>query len=329
VFEWGKNFSSKFDLTPYNQVLDLGCRQGHLSALLAQSYPQHQFTAVDNLCSEIEQAQQQSETNLRYAVNDALLLPYSNEFDAVTSFNCLMWIENKLKAVQNIYQSLKPGGRAFLQFFAYHGRPKNDRFIFYTADLPQWQSYFKGFKSDYYEIALADFCQMLHQVGFILHQVEFCCYPITFSNQDSLSQWMKSWASHSKHLPLRKQDHFFQASTEAYRRFHQHPSHENFVYHEYLLEIICEKPENPHFQMAEKTYQYNAILFTKREAQIVKYYLKGQSAKEIGLVLDISAKTIEFHLAKIKEKCHCHKRSELVQAALKYGFISLLFDNTL
>ena len=44
-----------------------------------------------------------------------------------------LWDEvdyDKYQVLKNLYQALKPGGKAYLQFFVLHGRPKNDRFIY-------------------------------------------------------------------------------------------------------------------------------------------------------------------------------------------------------
>jgi cyclopropane fatty-acyl-phospholipid synthase-like methyltransferase len=54
VIQWGKNFANKFDLKDHKKILDIGCRQGHLSAYLVKRYQRQYFIALDNLESEIE-----------------------------------------------------------------------------------------------------------------------------------------------------------------------------------------------------------------------------------------------------------------------------------
>lgn len=54
---------------------------------------------------------------------------------------------------------------------------------------------------------------------------------------------------------------------------------------------------------------------TLREAQCLFYLLKGKSARETGLKLFISQRTVEFHLNVLKEKLNCRKKSELIEKA--------------
>lgn len=72
-------------------------------------------------------------------------------------------------------------------------------------------------------------------------------------------------------------------------------------------------------------FDYGIIRFTYREAQCLHYFLKGYSAKKSANLLAISQKTIEFHLANIKTKLHCQSKSGIVDKAIEYGFIDLIF----
>lgn len=74
-----------------------------------------------------------------------------------------------------------------------------------------------------------------------------------------------------------------------------------------------------------KHYDYHHIRFTKREAQIVSYLLRGYSAPAIAEKLFISIRTAESHIRNIKSKCGYNKKTDLFENAIKYGFIELLF----
>ncbi|MFI4937751.1 MAG: methyltransferase domain-containing protein [Candidatus Berkiellales bacterium] len=327
VVEWGRHFAAKFDLSTQQKILDLGCRQGHLSSFLAYQYPQQHFIAVDNLASEIEQAKNLRLPNLSFQVENGLNLSFAEEFDAIVSFNCLLWIQDKLKTLQHLYYALKPGGKAYLQFFISHPYPKNDRFYYQTASMSHWQYYFKNYQSDYYEISMFEFCRLLSQVGFTIQRLEHVAYPAQFENSDHLQQWVKSWVTHHKYVPLKKQEHFLHEAVNNYFQFHRYSPKDPFTYNEYLLEVICEKPIPVENTPTQSRYRYANIIFSKREAEILKQYLLGKSAKEIAIKTTITAKTVEFHLANIKEKLNCYKRSDIFQAALRHGFINLIFDS--
>src|SRR6266700_43386 len=102
--QWGKDFANKLNLTKQYTILDMGCRNGAISAYLAKNYPQQKFLAIDNLANEIESAKDFRLSNLSFETVDALQLSYTDYFDAVVSFNCLLWIKDKGKVLRNIYQ---------------------------------------------------------------------------------------------------------------------------------------------------------------------------------------------------------------------------------
>lgn len=72
-------------------------------------------------------------------------------------------------------------------------------------------------------------------------------------------------------------------------------------------------------------HQYGPVILTPKEIAVLKHFLQGKSAKEISEIILVSSKAVEFHLANIKNKLNCHRRSEIFQAAITYGFIHLIF----
>ena len=60
-----------------------------------------------------------------------------------------------------------------------------------------------------------------------------------------------------------------------------------------------------------------------RQTEVLQLLAKGKSAKEIASVLDISAKTVEFHKYKMMEQLGIKTSSELIQYGMKHGIISI------
>ncbi|MBU0744954.1 MAG: LuxR C-terminal-related transcriptional regulator [Gammaproteobacteria bacterium] len=63
--------------------------------------------------------------------------------------------------------------------------------------------------------------------------------------------------------------------------------------------------------------------FTPCESLVFKQLMKGQSAKQIADILDISPRTVEQHTNHIKYKLGCHYKNEIICFALRNGLISL------
>jgi DNA-binding NarL/FixJ family response regulator len=60
-----------------------------------------------------------------------------------------------------------------------------------------------------------------------------------------------------------------------------------------------------------------------RQREILQLLAEGKSGKEIASILNISARTVEFHKYKMMEQLNIKTSAELVQYAVKHGIISV------
>ena len=60
-----------------------------------------------------------------------------------------------------------------------------------------------------------------------------------------------------------------------------------------------------------------------RQREILQLLAEGKSSKEIGSILDISARTVEFHKYRMMELLNIKTSIELVQYAVRHGVISV------
>lgn len=74
-----------------------------------------------------------------------------------------------------------------------------------------------------------------------------------------------------------------------------------------------------------KLFDYGKVIFSLREAQCLHYFFNHYPAEKTFKEIFISKKTVEFHLAKIKQKLNCVDTSELTNLAIDHGFIDLMF----
>jgi DNA-binding NarL/FixJ family response regulator len=62
---------------------------------------------------------------------------------------------------------------------------------------------------------------------------------------------------------------------------------------------------------------------TLRQREILQLLTEGRSAKEIGGVLALSARTVEFHKYQMMQKLGLHTIAELVHFAIKHGIAAI------
>lgn len=67
----------------------------------------------------------------------------------------------------------------------------------------------------------------------------------------------------------------------------------------------------------------NALAFTKQEIECLRWCKEGKTNWEIGEILGISEKTVEFHLGNAMKKLGAANRITAVVCGLKLGLIAL------
>lgn len=60
---------------------------------------------------------------------------------------------------------------------------------------------------------------------------------------------------------------------------------------------------------------------SEREREVLVLMARGQTYREIGSVLGVSPKTVDFHRANVMQKLGLHTRAELVQFAVRHGLV--------
>jgi DNA-binding NarL/FixJ family response regulator len=62
---------------------------------------------------------------------------------------------------------------------------------------------------------------------------------------------------------------------------------------------------------------------TNRQREVLQLLAEGHSAREVGDILFVSPRTVEFHKYKIMEELGIHNSAELVQYAIKLGIVGI------
>src|SRR5690606_27436062 len=61
---------------------------------------------------------------------------------------------------------------------------------------------------------------------------------------------------------------------------------------------------------------------TAREIEVLRWTKAGKSSWEIGIILNISERTVKFHLSNVYKKFDVHTRAQAIARAIKLGLIS-------
>ena len=135
------------------QVLDVGCGNGTITAEIAQRVPRGAVVGVDPSRDMIAYARTHFGTathpNLRFDEGDARTLPFHDAFDRVVSFNALHWVPDQDAALRSIRRAMKTAARAQLRLVVDGERRSLETVVEDTRKSPRFALYFADFRDPY------------------------------------------------------------------------------------------------------------------------------------------------------------------------------------
>jgi len=211
---WARELITKLALQGNENILDLGCGDGKVTAFLAEA-TRGKVMGVDKSEAMVKLAQK-SYANIAFHSMDATTLNFENEFDVVFSNAVLHWVHNHKAVVQGIYKSLKKDGKILLQF----GGEGNAKEILSVMDVfiaKEYAPYFKDFEfpysfphSDVYEALLAE-------QGFRNIDAKLIKKDMVHEDVEAFKGWIRTtWFPYTDILDENMREEFIDKFVEAY-----------------------------------------------------------------------------------------------------------------
>ncbi len=149
---WAAEFIAAIPFAGTEHVLDVGCGDGKVTAMLAGNVPGGRVLGVDSSRPMVEAAMERYAAfapRLSFQMADASALPFREEFDVVFSNSTLHWIRDHRPVLRGIRDALKPGGRAFLRFGGKGSTAEVKKVLHDLMERPEWNGHFAGFESPF------------------------------------------------------------------------------------------------------------------------------------------------------------------------------------
>lgn len=218
----GEKFIAGLNFNDMKNVLEVGCRNGQMTWVLAEKYPHLNILGVDKEKSFIDAATlsskyDQHKTRVQFHHSDYENLSSKQEFDAVVSFYCINWLEKarRRSVFQAIKEVLKPGGKAYLQIFLSHGRKRFDSCIRDVVGQQKWSSFFPKEGLPLNKVYLSEICSHVEESGLLFDKAEMRTFSYPFARKDEFKDFVRSWSSELLYIPVEKQETFLEDVLEA------------------------------------------------------------------------------------------------------------------
>jgi trans-aconitate methyltransferase len=169
VTDLGASILEWLNPKPGEEILDLGCGDGVLTAQIAERGAR--VLGVDASSEMVEAAHNRG---VAARVNDATQLTFHRRFDAVFSNAVLHWIHDQPALLRGVAQALKPGGR-FVAEMGGHGNIAAIRVALHAALAHHGLAELMA--ADNYFPTVAEYRGLLESHGFAVDAIELVPRP--------------------------------------------------------------------------------------------------------------------------------------------------------
>ena len=181
------------------RVLDVGCGDGAITALLAARVPDGRVLGVDSAAAQIAfAAREHVAPNLRFEVQDAVDVVSPWSADVVTSFNALHWVPDLPAAAGRLAACATAGGRLVVRVVAHVGRESLESVILHVCRSSRWAERFAGFTSPTTHLSPEEWTALFAAAGFVDVVAEVEDREWDFGSREGFAAWLRvnagSWS---------------------------------------------------------------------------------------------------------------------------------------
>ena len=244
---WAQELIPKLDLKGNENLLDIGCGDGKITAEIAKKLPYGNVIGIDSSKEMIDLAKKTFPPsiwrNLSFKKMDAQKLTFTNVFDRVFSNAALHWIPDQKAVVEGGAKSLKSNGRLLFQMGG-RGNAKDILDILAVMlEEKKWVRFFENFLFPYSFCDVDEYTLLLTAAGLKPKRVVLVPKTMNLNGATGLAGWIRTtWLPYTQRLPDSIQNEFINELADRY--VEKNPADPNGTVHLKIvrLEVEAYKP---------------------------------------------------------------------------------------
>ena len=218
---WARELISRLALKGDENILDVGCGDGKITAEFAAAVPRGSLLGIDSSAAFVDYAREHyppaAFPNLHFEQMDARRIRTDQTFDLIFSNAVLHWVDDHPAFLAGCARALKPGGRLIVSC---GGAGNAAEVISELAELirqPRWAAYFSGFQVPYHFYSTDPYQAWLPEAGFSTTRLELVEKDMVHPGREGLAGWIRTtWLPYTARLPEDQREEFIDAVVDAY-----------------------------------------------------------------------------------------------------------------
>lgn len=222
--KWAKELIAKLCLKGNESLLDIGCGDGKVTALLA-SITAGRVTGIDSSSSMISAAGRKFPSsdygNLSFVQMDAADMRLGEKFDIAFSNAALHWVQDHVAVLSGVRECLKSGAKLLFQMGGRGNASEMFGVLTEVEERPRWQTYFEDFTAPYHFYGPREYRAWLPKCGFALTRAQLIPKDMRHQSTEELTGWLRTTAfPYTDRLPAGLRDSFLDEVVETYTKAH-------------------------------------------------------------------------------------------------------------
>jgi len=219
--KWARELIEKIPLKGTENLLDIGCGDGKVTAEISRLVSKGSIIGIDNSAAMIKLASDRHSasiySNLSFQEMDAGNLQFNDRFDLIFSNAVLHWVKDQKPVIKGMFKSLKQGGRVLLQM---GGEGNASGIVNVLSELQtekKWHSYFNEFNFPFYFPGTNEYKSLLLDYGFSLNRIELIPKKMEHVGIEALKGWIRTtWLPYTERVPEQERESFIDIVSKKY-----------------------------------------------------------------------------------------------------------------
>ncbi|MGH7953981.1 MAG: class I SAM-dependent methyltransferase [Limisphaerales bacterium] len=221
---WARELIAKLNLRGDENILDVGCGDGKVTAEIARHISKGLAVGIDASAEMIAFAEKffppKNFPNLKFQIGDARKIHFTKnqkKFDLVFSNAALHWVDDHQAFLRGVAFILKSCGRLVVSC----GGKGNAQDVFVALRpemrLKRWREFFRKMPTPYFFYSPEDYKKWLPKFGFQIQDLKLAPKDATYAGVNGFAAWLRTtWIPYVQRVPANLREEFIAAVTQRY-----------------------------------------------------------------------------------------------------------------